>query len=83
MRVLSIVATSVLAIGLSATSVQAESLMGMAEGGVFDINQDGKISEEEFMKMNAAMAKKEFAVMDVNDDGNVTADEFKFFMTNR
>jgi len=87
MKVLSIIATSVLVSAVAMTSVHAA---GMAEGGVFeltmkmsDANSDGKVSKDEFMKMSAKMAAKEFMMMDMDDNGSLSMDEYMFSMSNR
>ena len=87
MKVLSIIATSVLISGLAMTSAHSMGRAGIA-GFEFmmemtDANSDGKISKDEFMKMSAKQSEKEFMMMDMNDDGNVSKEEFMFAMSNR
>ncbi|MGK0273189.1 MAG: hypothetical protein ACI88H_003868 [Cocleimonas sp.] len=87
MKTLSILATSVLVSAMAMSSAHAMGEDGMASTtfihGMTDVNSDGKISKEEFMKMSANKAAKEFMMMDMNDDGSVSKEEFTFSMTNR
>ncbi len=80
MKALTIIVTSVLVSGLAMTSAHA---MGKADSEynsfmmkMADVNTDGKMSKDEFMKMSASMAAKEFAMMDMDDDGSISATEF-------
>jgi len=87
MKVLSIIATSVLISGIAMTSAHAMGEDGKAGHTyilqMMDANSDGKISKDEFMKMEAKMASKKFAMMDMNDDGTISKEEFMFFQSNR
>ena len=89
MKALSIILTSALVSGIIMSSAQAES--GRAGGPewahwmmkMMDANTDGKITKEEFMKMEAMMAEKKFMMMDMNNDGSIDTDEFMFLSGQR
>ncbi len=88
MKVLSIIATSVLVSALAMTSAQANRADRDGAGAEFlmkmmDSNSDGKISKEEFMKMSEKKAAKEFMMMDMDDDGSLSMEEYMFAMSNR
>ncbi len=87
MRLLSIIATGLLVSGLASTSAFAMGEDGLAGHTyilqMMDANSDGKITKDEFMKMEAKMSAKKFMMMDMNDDGTISKEEFMFFSSNR
>ena len=81
MKVLSIIATSLLASSVLITAADAMGRKGDDAYNNFiikmaDTDGNGSISKEEFMKMASSMAAKEFAMYDMNDDDGVSKEEF-------